>query len=111
MTVAYTPREPVHYAIADDYEYNRTHKRERLSIWSQPFASQYEGEALSIPGAGADYMVTLYPSGDKIRVETPLRRDDNYAEVDKKISAAINDHLDSRALVAALEAMVEGVQS
>jgi hypothetical protein len=56
-------------------------------------------------------MVTLYPSGDKIRVETPLRRDDNYAEVDKKISAAINDHLDSRALVAALEAMVEGVQS
>jgi hypothetical protein len=35
------------YGVMDDYDYTSTHKRERLLIWSGPFASVREGEAYS----------------------------------------------------------------
>ena len=93
---------PTHYAIADDYDYNETHKRSRLSIWSGPFASIYEGEAYSLPGKNG-YMVSLY-YGPKLRVETGgLRDDDNWQEVDNKIRAAINDYYESQWLVKKLQ--------
>ena len=34
-----------HYGVSTDYEWARTHKTDRLTIWSGPFMSVYEGEA------------------------------------------------------------------
>jgi hypothetical protein len=80
-----------HYGVMEDYDYNQTHKRERLTIWSGPFASVLEGEAYSLP-KGDGYMITTY-HGDKIRVECPTpRTDENYQKVDKAISDALNQH-------------------
>ena len=38
------------YGITTDYEYSSTHKRERLTIWSPPFFSVFEGDAEACPG-------------------------------------------------------------
>ena len=79
------------YGITTDYEYTSTHQRERLLVWSPPFFSVFEGEALSLPN-GAGYMVTTY-NGDKVRVACPSPRTDaNYQEVDDAIGAALNAH-------------------
>lgn len=80
-----------HFGIIEDYDYNLTHKRKRLTLWSGPFASVYEGEAYSLP-KGDGYMVTL-PYGDKVRVTAPVERtDENYQEQDKAFNDALNAH-------------------
>jgi hypothetical protein len=80
-----------HYGIIVDDEYNATHKRKRLTLWSGPFASVLEGEALSLP-KGDGYMVTTY-NGEKIRVEAPVERtSENYEEQDRAFNEALNKH-------------------
>ncbi len=79
------------YGIISDYDYNLTHKRERLTIWSGSFMSDYEGEAYSLPKNNG-YMVNL-GYGDKVRVTCPTpRTDKNYNEVDEAINKALNGH-------------------
>jgi hypothetical protein len=79
------------YGIIEDYEYNLTHKRHRLTIWSGSFMSDRDGEAYSLPN-GNGYMVSL-EYGDKVRVECPApRTSENYNEVDKAINDALNAH-------------------
>lgn len=80
-----------HYGLIEDYDYNQTHKRKRFTIWSGPFASVLEGEALSLP-KNDGFMITLY-HGDKVRVECPVERTDaNYKEQDKAFNDALNAH-------------------
>lgn len=77
------------YGIIEDYDYNQTHKRERLTIWSGSFMSDREGEAYSLP-KNDGYMLRL-EYGDKVRVECPTpRTSENYNEVDKAINVALN---------------------
>lgn len=77
------------YGVSTDYDYTSTHKRERLSIWSGPFMSVYEGEAFTLPG-GAGYMVTRH-NGDRVRVTCPTpRTDENYTVIDEAINEALN---------------------
>lgn len=79
------------YGITEDYEYNATHKRKRIMLWSGAFMSIYEGEAFSLPN-GNGFMVNL-GYGDKVRVECPVERtDENYQEQDKAINDALNRH-------------------
>ena len=79
----------IRYGVTSDYEYNATHRRERLSIWSGPFYSVWEGEAYSL---ASGYMLTTY-NGDKIRVVCPTpRRDDNHEEIDAAIGDALRKH-------------------
>lgn len=79
------------YGIIEDYDYNATHKRKRLTLWSGPFASVREGEAYSLP-KGDGYMVTL-EYGDKVRVECPVERtNENYIEQDEAFNKALNKH-------------------
>jgi hypothetical protein len=81
----------MYFGVMEDYDYNQTHKRERLTVWSGPFASVLEAAALSLP-KGNGYMLTTY-HGEKIRVECPTpRTDENYQEIDKAISDALNKH-------------------
>lgn len=78
------------FSVASDDEYNATHARDRITIWSPPYCSTYEGYGLSLPSGG--YMLTTY-HGEKIRVECPSPRTDaNYAEVDAAVSAAMEQH-------------------
>lgn len=80
-----------HYGIIEDHDYNQTHKRKRLTLWSGPFASVLEGEALSLP-KGDGYMVTTY-HGEKVRVSCPVERTSaNYMEQDKAFNDALNAH-------------------
>ena len=76
------------YGIMTDYEYNTDHKRERITIWSQPFYSSLDAEGYSLPKLNG-YMLTTI-NGAKIRVECELRNNDNYMEVDKAINDAMN---------------------
>ena len=79
-----------HYSVAEDYTYNATHKRERLSLWSGAFASTHEGEAYSLPN-GDGYMVTLEYGVKGVRVTCPTpRNDENYRAIDEAINAALN---------------------
>lgn len=85
------------FGIIEDYDYNQTHKRHRMSIWSGSFASVREGEAFSLPNNDG-YMVTL-EHGGKVRVECPApRTDENYIEVDAAINAALNDYFTKQRL-------------
>ncbi len=80
------------FGVVTDHEWQRTHKTDRLTIWSGSFMSVYEGEAISLPN-GAGYMVYLYQSGRKVRVSCPSPRDDtNCREVDAAISEALDAH-------------------
>lgn len=80
-----------HFGMIEDYDYNVTHKRHRMSIWSGPFMSNREGVAYSLPKSDG-YMITL-EYGDKVRVSCPAPRNDvNYQEVDKAINDALNEH-------------------
>lgn len=85
--------------ITEDYDYNETHKRHRLELWSGGFMSDYEGEAYSLPKKDG-YMVTLDHMlwSEKIRVTCPCPRDDdNYQEVDRLINEAIHAHKEKSA--------------
>ena len=82
------------YGVMDDYEYNATHKRTRITVWSPPFASVFEADGYSLPN-GAGYMLMTY-NGDKVRVACSIRDADTYREIDAAISAALNAHHDNR---------------
>lgn len=84
------PYQLAHLGVMSDYDYNGTHKRERLTLWSGAFASVYEGEAYSLP-RGDGYMITL-EYGGKIRVTCPTtpRTDENYLEIDEALRVAMN---------------------
>jgi hypothetical protein len=80
-----------HFGMIEDYDYNLTHKRHRMTIWSGPFASVREGEAYSLP-RNDGYMIRL-EYGDRVRVSCPAPRTaENYLEVDKAINDALNEH-------------------
>lgn len=93
------------YGITEDHDYNATHKRHRLNLWSGTFYDVHEGHALSTT---TGYMVT--PTyGDKFRVDCPSpRTDENYREVDAAISRALTlaeaDALDRHAATWARQA-------
>lgn len=90
------PFREIRYGVVHDYDYTASHKRERLSIWSSSFMSQYEGEAYTLP-KGDGYMVHV-EYGPKLRVQCPTPRTDaNYVEVDAAINKAINDHYRAKA--------------
>ena len=78
------------YGISVDSEYNTTHKRERISVWSGQFMGTWEADGYSLPGRNG-YMLTTY-NGDKVRVTCPMRDDSTYQEVDAAISSALNAH-------------------
>ena len=74
------------YGVTEDYDYNDTHKRHRLILWSGPFRDVCEGSALSVRGG---YMVTPY-YGEKFRVTCPSPRDgSNFREVDAALDRAL----------------------
>lgn len=76
------------YAVATDYDYSRTHKRQRLTIWSGFAASVFEASALALP-SGRGYAVTTY-DGDRFTVAAPAPRDDHsWQAVDAALSAAL----------------------
>lgn len=80
-----------HYGVMTDYDYTATHKRERLTIWSGPFYSVFEGQAYTLPKRDG-YMVGTY-NGDRIRVSCPTpRTDDNWQQIDAAIGAALRAH-------------------
>lgn len=80
------------FSVATDYEYNKTHKRDAISVWSGPFCSTWEATGLSLPG-NRGYMLHLY-GGGKLRVDCPApRTEENYLEVDAAISAAMEKFL------------------
>lgn len=95
------------YGITEDYDYNQTHKRHRLMLWSAPFMSTPEGEALSLPKNNGYMIDTGY---DKIRVECPApRTSDNFREVDEAINKALNEHYDAQ-LASAFETAAAAVE-
>jgi hypothetical protein len=72
------------YFIRDEYTHKR---RQRLTIWSGAFASDYEGRAVELPKHNG-FMVAI--GGQKIRVECPSpRTNENYLVVDQAINQAI----------------------
>jgi hypothetical protein len=75
------------FSVATDYEYNKNHKRDCVTVWSGAFCSVWEATGLSLPSGG--YMLRTF-SGKKIRVTCPSpRTDENYLQVDAAISAAM----------------------
>jgi hypothetical protein len=82
------------YGVMDDYEYNATHKRRRILVWSGPFYSVFEADGYSLPRRDG-YMLTTY-NGDKIRVACPIRSDETWQETDKAIDAALTAHYAER---------------
>jgi hypothetical protein len=79
-----------YYGVASNYEYNRTHKRGALTVWSGQFCNDFEASGKALPG-NRGYMLTLY-GGGKLRVECPCpRTEENYREVDDAISDAMNN--------------------
>lgn len=87
------------YGVMTDYEYGATHKRERITVWSPPFASVFEAEGYSLPKRDG-YSLTTY-NGDRLIVRTGgVRRDDNFCEVDRLIAEALVAHYAQRGDVA-----------
>jgi hypothetical protein len=90
------PYTIAHLGVIKDYDYSATHKRERLTLWTGPFASVLEGEAYSLPN-GDGYMITVDPGGEKVRVACPTPRDDaNYVAIDEALRVALNEHYAAR---------------
>jgi hypothetical protein len=72
------------FGVATDYEYNKTHKRDRITVWSGQFCDTWEASGLSLPSGG--YMLVTF-TGDKLKVKCPSPRTDaNYQEVDAAVS-------------------------
>lgn len=79
------------YGVRTEYEQNEGRKRDHLTVWSGPFASNYEAAGVSLP-RGDGYMLIL-AYGGKVRVSCPTpRTDDNYLTVDAAIGAALRAH-------------------
>ena len=74
--------------VAIRNEYKPAFGRERLTLWSGQFCSDYEGIALQLPKRDG-YMVTTF-TGRKVRVECESpRTEENYLRVDKAINDAV----------------------
>lgn len=83
------------YGVMTDYEYTATHKRERITVWSPPFASVFEAEGYARPGSSR-YHLTTY-NGDRVTVQLPRgitapRTDENFHEIDRAISEHLSAH-------------------
>ena len=75
------------YGVTTNYEYNASHRRDRVDVWSGGFMSDHEATGYS---CGDGYMLHL-DYGGKVRVQCPIPRNDvNYIEVDAAINAAMN---------------------
>jgi hypothetical protein len=73
--------------IAVKDEYRPRFGRQLLSLWSGPFASEYEGFATELPKHDG-FMLDI-PYQIKVRVECPApRTQENYEQVDAAIDAA-----------------------
>lgn len=77
-----------YYGVRSEYDYNETHKRDCITVWSGPFASTLEAIGYSLP-KGDGYMLHLVHGG-KVRVTCPAPRTD---ETFEEIDAAINEAL------------------
>lgn len=83
------------FGVMSDDEYNATHLRDRITVWSGPFYEVYEAEGYSLPNDDG-YMLTTY-NGDKVRVSTfPPRDTDTYEAIDAAINDALNAHYSER---------------
>lgn len=79
--------------VRDEYDPTPS-GRQRLTVWSPPFASVLEAHALELPRRDG-YMLTTY-NGDKVRVTCPSPRTaDNYDAVDDAITTALAAHYDA----------------
>lgn len=77
------------YFVRDEH---KPHKRQKLTIWSGQFASDYEGTAVELPKHNG-FMVEV--DGKKIRVECESpRTEENYLAVDQAINNAIQAETD-----------------
>jgi hypothetical protein len=76
------------YGVRTEYDYNDTHKRDCVTVWSGAFSLVYEATGFSLP-RNDGYMLTTY-NGDKIRVSCPCpRTESNYLEVDAAVCDAM----------------------
>lgn len=80
----------IRYGVTSDYDYNATHKRDRIDVWSGAFYSVWEAVGYSLPSRNG-YMLETY-NGDRIKVLCPIRDDEAYIEVDTAVSKALNHH-------------------
>lgn len=81
-------------------EYAPRFGRQVLTLWSGAFASDYEGEAVELPGHDG-YMVHIGYLG-RIRVECEApRTEHNFLRVDEAIDQAVKAAIDSTASCAA----------
>lgn len=68
-------------------EYTPTFGRQNLTLWSGPFASNYEGSARELPNHDG-FMVSLFRGQVRVTCPSP-RDDDNWMQVDEAINAAL----------------------
>lgn len=88
----------MHYSVRTEHDRNEGRKRDYLTVWSGPFASNFEAEGVSLP-RGDGYMLSLLYGG-KIRVACPLRTDATWQETDAAISEALTEYERQREAVA-----------
>lgn len=82
----------MYYYVASDDQYNATHKRDRLTIWTGPFASEFIADATSLPKRDGYMIVTR--AGKRIRVACEVGRTDaNFSAIDSAINAALTAQL------------------
>ena len=68
-------------------EYSPLFGRERLTLWSGPFCSQFEGSAIELPGHNG-YMVEADGRRCRVECESP-RTEENFRRVDEAINEAL----------------------
>jgi hypothetical protein len=84
-----------HYGIATDYDRNAGRKRDYLTVWTGPFASEYVASGVSLP-KGDGYMLSILYGG-KVRVACPTpRTDENFAEIDAAIGDAVTAYYNEK---------------
>jgi hypothetical protein len=74
-------------------EYAPMFGRQRLTLWSGAFASDYRGHATELPNGGG-FMVTIGTRKLRVKCASP-RTDLNYAAVDAAIQLAITTGVQS----------------
>lgn len=82
------------FGVMTDYDYNATHKRDKVTVWSGPFCSTWDAVGYSLP-KGDGYMLTTY-GGAKVRVTCPLRSEETWEEADKAVNDALIAHFTER---------------
>lgn len=84
-------------AVANDYNYSRTHKRQRLTLWlGDGTAATYIGEAFNRPKGWTLYL-DLRVRTEVVRLDTEHadRTDTNFRALDKLIEEAVEKHYQS----------------